>query len=130
MKTGTPPRLLGSSIDFKKCIPQEGDNPITPFSFLTPEIKISQKFCYITHTNKRTHKLIHSNISKSPLFDGSIKSRGPRYCPSIEDKIKRFEDKERHQIFLEPETESGEVIYPNGISTSLPVNLVKIFTNN
>ena len=123
LKTGTPPRLLGSSIDFKKCIPQEGDSPITPFSFLTPEIKISQKFCYITHTNKRTHKLIHSNISKSPLFDGSIKSRGPRYCPSIEDKIKRFEDKERHQIFLEPETESGEVIYPNGISTSLPVNL-------
>ena len=123
LKTGTPPRLLGNSIDFKKCIPQEGDSPITPFSFLTPEIKISQKFCYITHTNKRTHKLIHSNISKSPLFDGSIKSRGPRYCPSIEDKIKRFEDKERHQIFLEPETESGEVIYPNGISTSLPVNL-------
>ena len=120
LKTGTPPRILGNSVDFSKCIIQEGDKDPVPFSFLTKEIKEKQVVCYITHTNKKTHKIINDHLCYSPLYDGTIKSKGPRYCPSIEDKVKRFEDKSSHQIFLEPETRCGTIIYPNGISTSLP----------
>ena len=120
LKTGTPPRLIGSSIDYNACIPQEGDKSPEPFSFLNDTININQKLCFITHTNEKTHKIIGDNIEESPIYDGSIKSRGPRYCPSIEDKVKRFSKRDRHQIFLEPETEDGKVVYPNGISTSLP----------
>ncbi|MBS92019.1 MAG: tRNA uridine-5-carboxymethylaminomethyl(34) synthesis enzyme MnmG [Rickettsiales bacterium] len=120
LKTGTPPRIEGKSIDFKKCIVQEGDSDPVPFSFLTNKITIKQNVCFITHTNLTTHEIIKKDLKHSPLYDGSIKSKGPRYCPSIEDKVKRFADKEKHQIFLEPETSSGRIIYPNGISTSLP----------
>ena len=120
LKTGTPPRLIGSSIDYNACIPQEGDESPEPFSFLNDTINTNQKLCFITHTNEKTHKVIGDNIDESPIYDGSIKSRGPRYCPSIEDKVKRFSERDRHQIFLEPETEDGEIVYPNGISTSLP----------
>ena len=120
LKTGTPPRLDGKSIDYSKCIVQEGDKYPEPFSFLNDKIKTKQIPCFITYTNKETHKIIYQDFANSPLYDGSIESKGPRYCPSIEDKVKRFEERDRHQIFLEPETLSGEVIYPNGISTSLP----------
>ncbi len=120
LKTGTPPRIVGSSINYKKCVVQKGDKNPVPFSFLTKSISTDQVECYITHTNKSTHKIITENIGLSPLYDGKIDSKGPRYCPSIEDKVKRFKDRTRHQIFLEPETISGEIIYPNGISTSLP----------
>ena len=122
LKTGTPPRLRADSINFNKCIVQEGDKKPVPFSFLTKSITSKQFPCFITHTNQNTHKIILENFQNSPLFDGSIVSRGPRYCPSIEDKVKRFEEREKHQIFLEPETRSGELIYPNGISTSLDEN--------
>ena len=121
LKTGTPPRLEGKSIDYSKCVIQEGDKNPEPFSFLNDKIKTKQIPCFITHTNKETHKIINQDLANSPLYDGSIESKGPRYCPSIEDKVKRFEERDRHQIFLEPETLSGEVIYPNGISTSLPI---------
>ena len=120
LKTGTPARIRGDSIDFSKCIVQEGDIDPVPFSFMTKKLNVKQTPCFITHTNNKTHKIINESIHKSPLYNGSIQSRGPRYCPSIEDKIKKFTDRSRHQIFLEPETKSGEIIYPNGISTSLP----------
>ena len=120
LKTGTPARIRGDSIDFSKCIVQEGDIDPVPFSFMTKKLNVKQMPCFITHTNNKTHKIINESIHKSPLYNGSIQSRGPRYCPSIEDKIKKFTDRSRHQIFLEPETKSGEIIYPNGISTSLP----------
>ena len=120
LKTGTPARIRGDSIDFSKCIVQEGDIEPVSFSFMTKKLNVKQMPCFITHTNYKTHKIINESIHKSPLYNGSIQSRGPRYCPSIEDKIKKFTDRSRHQIFLEPETKSGEIIYPNGISTSLP----------
>ncbi len=120
LKTGTPPRLCGNSIIYKDCIEQKGDKVPEPFSFLTDKIKTKQINCYITHTNQKTHKIIKNNLNNSPMFDGSIKSKGPRYCPSVEDKINRFSYKDSHQIFLEPETIDGTNIYPNGISTSLP----------
>ena len=120
LKTGTPARIRGDSIDFSKCIVQEGDNEPEPFSFMTKKLNVEQTPCFITHTNKKTHKIINESIFKSPLYNGSIQSKGPRYCPSIEDKIKKFADRTRHQIFLEPETRCGQIIYPNGISTSLP----------
>ena len=120
LKTGTPPRLFAESIDFKKCVKQNGDLEPEPFSFLTTSIDINQKNCHITHTNSKTHKIIEKNFENSPIFNGLIESKGPRYCPSIEDKVKKFSDRDRHQIFLEPETSEGDVIYPNGISTSLP----------
>ena len=127
LKTGTPPRLKGGSINFSKCIVQKGDKTPIPFSFLTKSIDTKQYPCFITHTNENTHKIILDNFQNSPLFDGSIISKGPRYCPSIEDKVKRFEGKDKHQIFLEPETRSGELIYPNGISTSLDKNAQQHF---
>ena len=123
LKTGTPARIRGDSINFSKCITQEGDKEPVPFSFMTKKINIVQTPCFITHTNNKTHKIINESINMSPLYNGSILSKGPRYCPSIEDKIKKFADRGRHQIFLEPETKSGKIIYPNGISTSLPMKV-------
>ena len=127
LKTGTPPRLDSKSIDFKKCIRQQGDREPEAFSFLTKDLPIKQIDCFITHTNKETHNIIRENLSKSPIFDGRIKSRGPRYCPSLEDKVHKFNTKDKHQIFLEPETYQNEIIYPNGISTSLPTRIQKKF---
>jgi len=119
-KTGTCPRIAKDSIDFSRLIVQEGDCPAKPFSFSTPEIKQKQVPCHITHTNKTTHQIILGNLDRSPLYAGIIKSTGVRYCPSIEDKVVRFKDKEKHQVFLEPEGYEAERVYPNGLSTSLP----------
>ncbi len=129
LKTGTPPRLDGRSIDFSKTTPQWGDAPPTPFSYSTEAITNPQLPCYITYTNKKTHEIILANLDRSPLYSGRIKGIGPRYCPSIEDKVVRFSDKERHQVFLEPEGLETTEYYANGISTSLPydvqLNLVR-----
>ncbi len=123
LKTGTPPRILKDSIDFSELEKQEGDNPAIPFSYLNTEIKVPQTSCFITYTNKKTHEVIKNNLSKSAMYGGHIEGVGPRYCPSIEDKIHRFYEKERHQIFLEPEGLDSDLIYPNGISTSLPLDV-------
>ena len=123
LKTGTPPRLLTKSINFSECKTQEGDKSPSPFSYLTQEITSPQIPCHITRTSPAVHEVIKKHLNSSPMYDGSIKSKGPRYCPSIEDKVKRFYDRESHQIFLEPETLSNEIIYPNGISTALPVEV-------
>jgi tRNA uridine 5-carboxymethylaminomethyl modification enzyme len=120
LKTGTPARIDGTTIDWSVCAPQPGDNPPVPFSFLTDTVTVPQITCYITHTTARTHEIIRENIHRSPMYSGQIESIGPRYCPSIEDKIVRFADRERHQIFLEPEGLDDNTVYPNGISTSLP----------
>lgn len=120
LKTGTPARLDGRTIDWAVCTPQPGDNPPVPFSYLTDRVTVPQITCYITHTTGRTHEIIRENIHRSPMYSGQIKSSGPRYCPSIEDKITRFADRERHQVFLEPEGLDDPTVYPNGISTSLP----------
>ncbi len=127
LKTGTPPRLQGNSINYELCIKQEGDQNPEPFSFLTKKLNVNQVNCFITHTNSNTHQIIKKNLNKSPIFNGQITSRGPRYCPSLEDKVNRFETKDKHQIFLEPEAMANNVIYPNGISTSLPINIQKKF---
>lgn len=119
-KTGTCPRLDKHTIDFSNLIIQEGDAVPKPFSFSTEKIKQKQVCCHITYTNKNTHELIRTNLDRSPLYAGIIKATGVRYCPSIEDKIVKFADKERHQVFLEPEGLGVNEIYPNGISTSLP----------
>lgn len=123
LKTGTPPRLEKSSIDFSVMIPQPGDSPPTPFSFRTAKIETEQVLCHLTYTNDRTHEIIRENLDRSPLYRGVIDSTGPRYCPSIEDKVVRFAEKERHQIFVEPEGLDSTEYYPNGISTSLPVDV-------
>lgn len=120
LKTGTPPRLDGKTIDWSILEAQPGDNPPAPFSYLTDKVKIEQIECFITHTSKATHQIIRENIHRAPMYSGQIESIGPRYCPSIEDKIVRFADKARHQIFLEPEGLDDDSVYPNGISTSLP----------
>ena len=120
LKTGTPPRLQAETINWKELEKQKADSEPLFFSFLTTKINLKQIDCYITYTNNETHKIIRENIHKSSIFNGNISSKGPRYCPSIEDKVHRFSDKDRHQIFLEPEGLSSNVIYPNGISTSLP----------
>ncbi len=120
LKTGTPPRLDGDTIDWSRVSEQRGDDPPVPFSHMTESIAHRQVSCFITHTNERTHEIIARNLHRSPLYSGQIQGRGPRYCPSIEDKIKRFADKTSHNIFLEPEGLSTREIYPNGISTSLP----------
>ena len=130
MKTGTPPRIAKKSINFKKLIKQNSDKKITPFSFMNNSIKVKQVPCFITSTNEKTHKIIEKNIVKSAIYSGQIKSTGPRYCPSIEDKIVRFKDKKQHHIFLEPEGLNSDVIYPNGISTSLPENIQKSFVQS
>jgi len=123
LKTGTPPRLDKATLDFSVMIPQPGDNPPTPFSFRTEKIETEQVLCHLTHTNNLTHEIIRGNIDRSPLYSGVIDAAGPRYCPSIEDKVVRFAEKERHQIFLEPEGIDSNEYYPNGISTSLPVDV-------
>jgi tRNA uridine 5-carboxymethylaminomethyl modification enzyme len=120
LKTGTPPRLDAKSIDFAKTTPQRGDEPPTPFSYSTEEVKNPQLPCYITYTNEETHRIITGSLDRSPLFSGRIKGTGPRYCPSIEDKVVRFSGRPRHQVFLEPEGLSTTEYYANGISTSLP----------
>lgn len=123
LKTGTCPRLDSRTIDFTKLAVQLGDEHPIPFSFANEKITQRQVPCHITYTNGRTHEIIRSALYRSPMYSGIIKSRGPRYCPSIEDKIHRFADKERHQIFLEPEGLDTVEIYPNGLSTSLPLDV-------
>ncbi|MCP9447567.1 MAG: tRNA uridine-5-carboxymethylaminomethyl(34) synthesis enzyme MnmG, partial [Nitrospira sp.] len=123
LKTGTPPRLDKNTIDFSVMIPQAGDDPPSPFSYRTERIEQPQVLCHLTYTNTRTHEIIRENLDRSPLYSGVICSTGPRYCPSIEDKVVRFEEKERHQIFVEPEGLNSNEFYPNGISTSLPVDV-------
>ena len=123
LKTGTCPRLDARTIDFDRLELQPGDDPPAPFSFRTDAIRQPQVPCHITYTTARTHEIIRANLERSPMFSGKIRSRGPRYCPSIEDKIVRFADKERHQIFLEPEGLDTVEIYPNGLSTSLPLEV-------
>jgi tRNA uridine 5-carboxymethylaminomethyl modification enzyme len=120
LKTGTPPRLDGTSIDWAALEMQQGDDPPEPFSMLTDRIANRQVECAITRTTPATHALIRANVHRSPMYSGQIKSRGPRYCPSIEDKIVRFGERDGHQIFLEPEGLDDTTVYPNGISTSLP----------
>jgi len=123
LKTGTPPRLDGRTIEWDKTEIQPGDNKPVPFSFSNKEIQRKQLPCHITYTNVKTHEVIRNNLDKSPLYSGLIKGIGPRYCPSIEDKIVKFPDRLRHQIFLEPEGYETYEIYPNGISTSLPLDV-------
>ncbi|MDF1734722.1 MAG: tRNA uridine-5-carboxymethylaminomethyl(34) synthesis enzyme MnmG [Minwuia sp.] len=120
LKTGTPPRLDGSTIDWSALDEQKGDEPPVPFSFLTTRITTPQISCHITETNPAVHDIIRANLSRSPMYSGQIESTGPRYCPSIEDKVVRFADRSRHQVFLEPEGLDDDTVYPNGISTSLP----------
>ncbi len=123
LKTGTPARLDGRTINWSILEEQPGDNPPQPFSFLNTAITVSQISCHITYTNERTHQIIRDNLHQAPMYSGQIKSVGPRYCPSIEDKVVRFSDKDRHQIFLEPEGLDDHTVYPNGISTSLPAEI-------
>jgi len=120
LKTGTPPRLDGRTIDWASLEKQPGDNPPAPFSYMTSAVTVPQIDCYLTATSAATHEVIRANVHRSPMYSGQIESIGPRYCPSIEDKIVRFADKARHQIFLEPEGLDDDTVYPNGISTSLP----------
>jgi len=120
LKTGTPPRLDGRTIDFAGLERQAGDEPPQPFSFLTERIGTPQLPCHITATSPDSHAIIRANLHRAPMYSGQIESTGPRYCPSIEDKVVRFADRERHQIFLEPEGLDDPTVYPNGISTSLP----------
>lgn len=123
LKTGTSPRLNGKTINYKILQPQDGDDQPTAFSFSTKRIERPQVRCYITYTNNVTHEIIRSNLDRSPLYTGQIKAVGPRYCPSIEDKIVRFPDKNQHQIFLEPEGLHTSEVYCNGISTSIPSDI-------
>ena len=123
LKTGTPPRLNGNKINYKILQAQDGDEQPTAFSFLTKEIKRPQVKCYITYTNISTHEIIRANLNRSPLYTGQVKAVGPRYCPSIEDKIVRFPGKNQHQIFLEPEGLNTSEVYCNGISTSMPCDV-------
>ncbi len=123
LKTGTPPRFDGRTVRWEALEEQKGDENPRPFSFSNERGKISQMSCFITHTNEKTHDVIRRNLSRSPLYSGVISGVGPRYCPSVEDKIVKFPDKNRHQIFLEPEGRNTYEIYPNGISTSLPLDV-------
>lgn len=127
LKTGTPARLDGKTIHWEELEIQEGDKNPQPFSYLTKQITNPQIKCYITHTNENTHKIIRDNFSKCALFSGLITGVGPRYCPSIEDKLVKFADRTSHQIFLEPEGLNTDVVYPNGISTSLPADVQEKF---
>jgi tRNA uridine 5-carboxymethylaminomethyl modification enzyme len=120
LKTGTPARLRRGSVEFSRCRVQQGDETPTPFSFRTERIDRPRVPCYITYTNERTHEAIRAGLDRSPLYTGRIRGVGPRYCPSIEDKVVRFADRDRHQIFLEPEGLDSDEIYVNGLSTSLP----------
>ncbi|MDP1759334.1 MAG: tRNA uridine-5-carboxymethylaminomethyl(34) synthesis enzyme MnmG, partial [Thermodesulfovibrionales bacterium] len=123
LKTGTPPRLDAKTIDFSKTEPQYGDDPPVPFSHSTEKITNPQLPCFITYTNPETHSVIRENLDRSPLYSGKIQGIGPRYCPSIEDKVIRFSEKPRHQVFLEPEGLETKEYYANGISTSLPYDV-------
>ena len=127
LKTGTPARLDGSSIDFSTLEEQPGDTPPEPFSALTAAITTRQVSCHITRTTAETHRIIGENLHRSAMYSGKISSRGPRYCPSIEDKVVRFADRDSHQIFLEPEGLEDSTIYPNGLSTSLPADVQERF---
>ena len=128
LKTGTPARLLSSSIDYSKMQKQEPEHPLPVFSFLDDNSVLPpQVCCHITHTNEQTHEIIRSGLDRSPLYSGVIKSTGPRYCPSIEDKIVRYPHREAHQIFVEPEGLTSPLVYPNGISTSLPYDVQERF---
>ena len=127
LKTGTPPRLDGRSIDWAGLEIQPGDDPPVPFSFLTHRIDTPQIACHITRTTPKTHELIRANLHRAPMYSGQIGSSGPRYCPSIEDKVVRFVGRESHQIFLEPEGLDNDTIYPNGVSTSLPEDVQREF---
>jgi tRNA uridine 5-carboxymethylaminomethyl modification enzyme len=123
LKTGTPPRLDGRSLDWSRFEPQEGDADPTPFSFLTGKIDREQIKCYIAYTSEATHQVLRENIDRSPLYSGVIEGIGPRYCPSIEDKVVKFPDRSRHQLFLEPEGLDTYEVYVNGMSTSMPVDV-------
>ena len=123
LKTGTPARLAARSINYSKLESQPGDKIIKPFSFMTEEITQPQVDCYISYTNEKTHQIIRDNLNKSALFSGNIEGRGPRYCPSIEDKVVRFPDKNAHQTFIEPEGVLSQEMYPSGMSTSLPPDI-------
>ena len=130
LKTGTPARLDGKTIHWSALDEQKGDEPPVPFSFLTEQISTPQVSCFITMTTAATHRIIADNISRSPLYSGQITGTGPRYCPSIEDKIHRFKDKTAHQVFLEPEGLDDDTVYPNGISTSLPEDVQAAFIHS
>jgi tRNA uridine 5-carboxymethylaminomethyl modification enzyme len=123
LKTGTCPRIDSRSIDYSRLQVQHGDDQPIPFSFMNDRVIQEQVPCYITYTNPETHEIIRTSIHRSPMYSGTIKSRGPRYCPSIEDKVVRFSDRQRHQIFLEPEGLNTVEVYPNGLSTSLPLDV-------
>jgi tRNA uridine 5-carboxymethylaminomethyl modification enzyme len=127
LKTGTPPRLDGRTINWNGLQVQHGDDPPQPFSFLTEKITTPQVVCHITHTTEATHAIIEANLARAPMYSGAIESVGPRYCPSIEDKVVRFKERESHQIFLEPEGLDDDTVYPNGISTSLPEDVQHAF---
>jgi len=127
LKTGTPPRLDGTTIDWRALEVQPGDDPPVPFSTLTDRIDTPQIDCHITYTSPAAHDIIQANIHRAPMYSGQIEGTGPRYCPSIEDKVVRFADKSRHQIFLEPEGLDDDTVYPNGISTSLPEDVQHTF---
>ena len=127
LKTGTPPRLDAKTIDFSRTEPQYGDDPPIPFSHTTEKITNPQLPCYITYTNKETHRIILDNLDRSPMYSGKIKGIGARYCPSIEDKVVRFAERERHQVFLEPEGLETKEYYANGIPTSLPYDVQVMF---
>jgi tRNA uridine 5-carboxymethylaminomethyl modification enzyme len=127
LKTGTPARLDGSSINWAVLEEQRGDDPPVPFSYMTDKIRVPQISCHITYTNEKTHKIIRDNIHRSAMYSGQISGTGPRYCPSIEDKVTRFADKTRHQVFLEPEGLDDDTVYPNGISTSLPIEVQEAY---
>ena len=127
LKTGTPARLDGRTIDWKQLEEQKGDVDPVPFSFLTGAIRTPQVSCFITSTTAEGHRLIRENMHRSPLYSGQIEGVGPRYCPSIEDKVQRFRDKDSHQVFLEPEGLDDDTVYPNGISTSLPEDVQEGF---
>ncbi len=127
LKTGTPARLDGRTIDWSVCETQDADENPIPFSFLNSEITVPQIPCHITYTTEKTHQIIRDNLHRSAMYSGQIEGVGPRYCPSIEDKVVRFADKDRHQIFLEPEGLDDHTIYPNGMSTSLPTDVQDLF---
>jgi len=130
LKTGTPARLDGKTINWALLEEQKGDDPPVAFSFLTEKITTPQISCFITNTTAQTHQIIADNIGRSPLYSGQISGTGPRYCPSIEDKIHRFKDKSAHQVFLEPEGLDDDTVYPNGISTSLPEDVQEAFIHS
>jgi tRNA uridine 5-carboxymethylaminomethyl modification enzyme len=131
LKTGTPPRIDGRTIDFAKLEAQPGDDPAPVFSFVgSRSARPGERACHITHTNERTHEIIRSALDRSPLFTGVIEGVGPRYCPSIEDKVVRFAERVSHQIFLEPEGLDTDLVYPNGVSTSLPVDVQLAFVHS